>query len=363
MTAEKIFHLDLFSGIGGFSLASDSVWDNVEHIFCDNDPFCQAILKKHWPNSKIYGDIRTITNSDLNGLQEPGTQQQATRNRQPYENTRKIDLLTGGFPCQPFSSAGKRRGTEDDRHLWPEMFRVIRETKPTWTIAENVSGLLTWDNGLVFEQVCADLEGEGYEVQPLVIPAVSLNAPHRRDRVWIIGHSQHDGFDGSKDRESGNQRSNGDAPWKNQDEQFEGSDVSRGIAAYPAGIGDEGGRSEERGIQEREFQQEERQGDTLRSKAEGSPVNDPNATGEGREGGRDNAQGQHGQPDSVGGYQRIPWSEDWTTVAAEFCTLYDGLPNGLSRPKGWRNAALKGAGNAIVPQIAIEIMKSIKLSI
>ena len=135
-------HLDLFSGIGGFALAVDEIWPNSEHIFCDNDRYCQKLLKLRFPNSKIYGDIKeikSIADADWNGLQKQRKKQQASRHRQLF----KVDILTGGFPCQPFSQAGKRRGTDDDRYLWPEMLRVIRFTKPRWVIAENVRGLLT----------------------------------------------------------------------------------------------------------------------------------------------------------------------------------------------------------------------------
>jgi len=221
-------HLDLFSGIGGFALAVEEIWPKSEHIFCDNDSYCQRLLKLRFPNSKIYEDIKeikSVANTDRNGLQKPGKKQQAGGNRQLFKNTsdrifharfdsdsdgnrltiRKkkinpaeagkqafdglegcIDILTGGFPCQPFSQAGKRRGTDDDRYLWPEMLRVIRLAKPRWVIAENVRGLLTMQNGMVFEQVCLDLENSGYEVQPFIIPAVAVNAPHRRDRIWFV---------------------------------------------------------------------------------------------------------------------------------------------------------------------------------
>ena len=138
-------HVDLFSGIGGFALAVDVVWPDSEHIFCDNEPFSQAILKKHWPNSKIYGDIRSFTNTrseELGGL----SQQPWTSN--PEDRT--CDLLTGGFPCQPFSHAGRRKGTTDDRYLWPEMLRVIQEFHPRWVIGENVGGLVSWNEGIPF---------------------------------------------------------------------------------------------------------------------------------------------------------------------------------------------------------------------
>jgi len=183
-------HLDLFSGIGGFAYAADQVFENVEHIFCDNDPFCRAVLRKHWPESEIYEDIRAITDTDIKRcLDEYAQVNPAERDKAQSEPVIGVDLVTGGFPCQPFSHAGARRGTSDDRYLWPEMLRVIRLTKPAWVIAENVGGLVTWNEGMVLERVCADLEAEGYEVQPLVIPAAAVNAPHRRDRIWFVANT------------------------------------------------------------------------------------------------------------------------------------------------------------------------------
>ena len=161
-------HLDLFSGIGGFALAASRVWPNHEVIsFCDIEPFAQKVLKKHWPDVPCHDDIKTMKGSD-------------------YAN---IDLLTGGFPCQPFSTAGQRRGSEDDRHLWPEMLRVIREAKPRWIVGENVLGLVNWNEGLVFEEVFSDLEAAGYETQPFILPACAINAPHKRTRVWFIANT------------------------------------------------------------------------------------------------------------------------------------------------------------------------------
>lgn len=158
-------HLDLFSGIGGFAYAVDQVFGDVTHTFCDNEPFAQKVIKRHWPESKIYGDIREI-------------------------KAEKAEIVTGGFPCQPFSHASSgRRGREDNRYLWPEMLRVIQLSQPAWVIAENVGGILTIEDGLVFEQVCLDLEANGYEVQPFIIPAVAVNAPHRRDRVWFVAYT------------------------------------------------------------------------------------------------------------------------------------------------------------------------------
>jgi DNA (cytosine-5)-methyltransferase 1 len=163
----EMTHGSLFSGIGGFDLAAEWMgWQNVFH--CEWNPFGQRVLKYYWPDAISYNDI---TKTDF------------TIHRG------RIDILTGGFPCQPYSSAGKRLGKEDDRHLWPEMLRAIREIQPRWVVGENVLGLVNWSDGLVFHEVQADLEAEGYEVQPFVLPAVSVNAPHRRDRVWFVAYS------------------------------------------------------------------------------------------------------------------------------------------------------------------------------
>jgi len=166
-------HGSLFSGIGGFDLAAEWMgWENIFH--CEWNPFGQKVLKYHFPNSISYEDI---TKTDFN------------------IHRGRIDILTGGFPCQPYSMAGKRLGKEDERHLWPEMLRAIREIQPRWVVGENVLGLVNWSGGLVFHEVQADLEAEGYEVQPYVLPACAVNAPHRRDRVWFVAkNTKRDGF-------------------------------------------------------------------------------------------------------------------------------------------------------------------------
>ncbi len=141
-------HGSLFSGIGGFDLAAQWMgWDNVFH--CEWNPFGQKVLHYYWPEAEQFTDI---TKSDFT----------------KYAN--RIDILTGGFPCQPYSMAGKRLGKEDERHLWPEMLRAIREIQPTWIVGENVFGLINWNGGMVFDEVQADLEAQGYEVQPYVLP-------------------------------------------------------------------------------------------------------------------------------------------------------------------------------------------------
>lgn len=160
-------HGSLFSGIGGFDLAAEWMgWENVFH--CEWEDFPRKVLNYHWPKAKSYGDI---TKTDF------------TIHRG------KIDILTGGFPCQPYSQAGKRLGKEDERHLWPEMLRAIKEIKPRWIVGENVYGIVNWSDGMVFEEVQADLENEGYTVQPYVLPACGVNAPHQRYRVWFVAYS------------------------------------------------------------------------------------------------------------------------------------------------------------------------------
>lgn len=160
--------LDLFSGIGGFSYAAEKLVGGYETVaFCEQDQFCQQVLRKHWPNVPIYDDVRTIDATRLGN----------------------IDIVAGGFPCQAVSQAGLQKATEDDRWLWDEMLRIIQDCKPKWVIGENVVGLININEGVLFEQVQTDLENEGYSVQSVVIPACAKNAPHRRDRVWIIAHS------------------------------------------------------------------------------------------------------------------------------------------------------------------------------
>ena len=188
-------HLDLFSGIGGFALAAQWVWGKDHEIvaFCEIDKFCQKVLKKHWPDVPICEDIKELTNEWIdtncegNGLQRRGMAQSGQENQFTRNNESKtqIDILTGGFPCQPFSCAGKQRGKDDDRALWPEMFRVIKEVRPRWIIGENVAGFVN----MALDECITDLEMEGYEVQPYIVPACAVNAPHRRDRVWIVAHN------------------------------------------------------------------------------------------------------------------------------------------------------------------------------
>ena len=175
--------LDLFSGIGGFSYGLEKTGFQTV-AFCEMDKYCKLVLQKHWKGTKIYSDVKEITKERLeaDGVELP-------------------EIITGGFPCQPFSIAGKQKGTNDDRHLWPEMFRIIKELKPRWVIGENVRGIVNIQDGVVFETVCTDLESEGYEVQAFNIPAAGVGAPHRRERIWIVANSRRTLRQGSSIRE------------------------------------------------------------------------------------------------------------------------------------------------------------------
>jgi len=160
-------HGSLFSGIGGFDLAAEwAGWENVFH--CELNPFGQRVLQHYWPNAETFIDINL---SDFS----------------KYANN--IDILTGGFPCQPFSGNGQRRGTADERHLWPRMLEVIKAIQPRYIVGENVYGLVNWSEGLVFDEVHFDLEAEGYEVKAFVLPAAGINAIHKRDRVWFVAYA------------------------------------------------------------------------------------------------------------------------------------------------------------------------------
>jgi len=151
----------LFSGIGGIDLGLEMTGHFKTELFSELDPFCQKVLKKHWPNVPIIPDVRDIDGKEI-----------------------RSDVIVGGFPCQPFSVAGKQKGKNDERHLWPEMFRIIKDAKPSIVIGENVPGLINVQMAL--GACISDLESEGYEVQPFILPASAINAPHRRYRVFII---------------------------------------------------------------------------------------------------------------------------------------------------------------------------------
>jgi DNA (cytosine-5)-methyltransferase 1 len=282
-------HGSLFSGIGGFDLAAEWMgWENVFH--CEWNAFGQRVLKHYWPNAESFNDI---TKTDFT----------------KYAN--KIDILTGGFPCQPYSSAGKRLGKEDERHLWPEMLRAIREISPSFVVGENVRGLTNWNGGLVFEEVCAELENLGYQVAPVIIPACGVGAPHRRERIWFVAY-----VNGPEQRN--NARANNreaEKVWRQNKSNVSRELSSDGIAIY---------------AKSKRFQEssKRREMERIRSKFTGKRTN---------------------------------WNQFPTQ--SPVCSGNDGISgelDGITFPK-WRNESIKAYGNAIVPQVAYQIFKALEL--
>jgi DNA (cytosine-5)-methyltransferase 1 len=293
-----IRHGSLFSGIGGFDLAAE--WMGWENVFqCEKEEFCQRVLRFYWPKARLYGDVRKFDATVFRGI---------------------IDVLSGGFPCQPFSVAGKRMGTSDDRYLWPEMYRIINEIRPRWVVGENVLGLLNWRRGMVFEQVQTDLEAAGFEVWAYILPAAGIGAPHKRDRVWIVAHAGRNGCGG-----------------------------------YPATT-----HLDDRGNEKRMVG--EHDADTLF----GAGVS-ANADGErvgtailGSIGDFYKTAGPNAGCDIVRGAAKTNW--DGFPTQSAFCAGDDGFSTGLDGIafSGWRYQSLRGAGNAVVPGVVMEIFKTIE---
>ena len=285
-------HASLFTGIGGFDLAAK--WKGYTNLFqCEIDSFCRDFLAHHYPDTKRYEDVKTFDASSYAG---------------------RVDILSGGFPCQPYSSAGLRKGKEDERHLWPEMLRIIREVQPRWIVGENVSGLLNWSGGMVFEEVQADLEAEGYKQLPFILPAAGINAPHRRDRIFFIAYSDDSrGSTGYREvpKEDGK-----------VSERYEDAKPSNADTKFtPYSLRERLERSQDRG-------------------SAGSSWQDKNK-----------------QPTGC----ILPSWEQFPTFSP-VCGGNDGIPKELSTislPR-WRREIIKGLGNAIVPQLAYHIFTAIE---
>tara|TARA_R110000851_G_scaffold104624_7_gene222361 strand:- start:267 stop:1208 length:942 start_codon:yes stop_codon:yes gene_type:complete len=283
--------LDLFSGIGGFSLGLERAGPFRTVAFCERDKFCQAVLRKHWPDVPIYDDVRTI---DFEG---------------------DIDIITGGYPCQPFSVAGKQKGAADDRHLWPSMFEIIKQKRPRWLVAENVAGHIT----MGLDEVLFDLEGQGYTARPVVIPACAVDAPHRRDRVWIIA-AQNDAD------------SDGERPHRaqfNEQREVEPADGQKRFAGQVCEVLAGRGNAGER---------------------QATDVADTDGTS--AQGGRlpSGIHAQHTDADSgsnaVGGETSFQWLPE-----PDVGRVANGIPRRVDR--------LKALGNAVVPQVVTQIGKAI----
>jgi len=336
-------HGSLFSGIGGFDLAADWCgWENKFH--CEWNSFGQKVLKHYWPNSTTYEDITKTDFTIWKG---------------------RITVLSGGFPCQPYSSAGKRLGKEDERHLWPEMLRAIREISPSYVVGENVLGLTNWNGGLVFEEVCADLEAEGYEVQPFILPAASVNAPHRRDRVWFIAHSNRSN-DGRTPQPNASEKGEKRLQERNAIRKpIESGKVFRSITHStskrdtPPGARREvkidwsknNGKQKLRGKQTKRFN--------------GFPTMGGDVTdtcGKRLQWRYKQNQRQIPQAYGIKEFSKPTRWEEFPTKPA-IRRGNDGVPRGLDistiSENKWRNESIKAYGNAIVPQVAYEIFKVI----
>jgi DNA (cytosine-5)-methyltransferase 1 len=334
--------LDLFSGIGGFSYAGEKLVGGYETVaFCEYDKHAQKVLRKHWPDTEIIDDVRELANDAdrFRGL---------------------VDIVVGGYPCQPFSAAGKRRGDKDDRHLWPEMLRIIQAVRPTWVIGENVAGHIS----MGLDEVLSDLEAEGYQVRCFVIPAVAADAHHRRDRCWIIAHADSEGQpDGSINEQRleraivGNAKHDGSSAVRDigrvqrePDRKTQEIEQSEGSSSGAEAMGNA------KDIRRDIWQDTEREGskdqqDKSQSSVWGEPIGSdkdvPNASGEGLQG--DVGQGQAGTQGQPQGYPaQCRWWEPEPAVGR----VVNGIPGRVHR--------LKQLGNSIVPQVAARILWAIK---
>lgn len=298
-------HGSLFSGIGGFDLAAE--WAGWQNLFnCEIDPFCQTVLKHHFPDAEQFTDIRT---ADFARYKD------------------RLDVLTGGFPCQPFSTAGKRKGTEDDRYLWPEMLGVIRTVRPRWIVGENVYGIVSWSDGLVFKQVCVDLEAEGYEVQPYVLPACGVGAPHQRYRTWFVAHRTDARVEDVRER---------------KDEI-----LSDGFTAYT-----DNQRREKHNISTKSNPSTQCSRSLFKrndSHSEGQRFSKWDAEPGGNE--THAATKRHG---STPNWQNFP-------TQSPVCSRDDGVSYGLDGItfSKWRMESIKAYGNAVVPQVVYQIFETI----
>lgn len=336
----KLYHASLFSGIGGAELAASWIgWTNVFH--CEIQEFQQKVLEYWFPNSVSYEDITKTDFKEWRG---------------------QIDVLTGGFPCQPFSVAGKRKGAEDNRYLWGEMLRAIRQIQPTWVVGENVNGILSmaqpsketkmgrtdnlFDENFIYrkeqkftiEVICEDLERAGYSVQPFVIPACAVGAPHRRDRVWIVAHRTDTG---AKDLQQRGQDGVSQTFFAANTQCFGGNKVDYNIQCEQSN----GERTDGNGVFGTSF----------------------NTNGKGwnalwHDNGYPEETWQAGSQFSRADCPQS-WWRDFPTQSP-VCNGNDGLPFGvadltISFAK-WRSKSIEALGNAWVPQVAFEIFKAIE---
>lgn len=380
-------HASLFSGIGGFDLAAQ--WAGFTNVFhCEIDPFCRKVLNHHFPNCISYDNIKT---TDF------------TRHRG------EITVLSGGFPCQPFSVSGKRKGANDDRYLWPEMLRTIREIRPTWIVGENVNGITSMVlpsqeigveseatdgetdrvSEFVIERICKELEDEGYTVQPLIIPACGIGAPHKRDRVWFLAHRtdsraeevQQSGTNGVLSTEStANSDSNGRNKRRTDSgEQKENTQVGTDILSQFERLIKEWTASYSVGHR-CNIRENNMQGGQISDDSIGIATQDQSQWCRGQcgsceigcdDGSTPDTEDHRLSPCTQGQEQKQPWGADERTELSDYwrdfptqspvCSGDDGISSELDAitfPR-WRRESIKAYGNAIVPLIAYQILRLI----
>jgi len=316
-------HLDLFSGIGGFSLGLESAGLVQTVAFCDFDKYCQQILKKNFPDVHIYGDVKELNYDKLK-----------------TDGIDTIDIITGGYPCQPFSVAGSQKGEQDPRHVWPEMFRLVQELRPTWVIGENVGGHIK----LGLDTVLENLESEGYSTRTFSISASSIGANHKRERVWVVANSR---------RSSGREQSSGDKEsfglWSFEtSERSTNTSETAGSSERAETMADtesQGGR--EPGHVDKE--KRNKQSSATQSQSCSSDVADTNSKrGCLRKTGCKNAK-------DVGQSSRGEETLGWWDVEPDVGRVAHGVPQRVDR--------LKCLGNSVVPQIPFLIGLAIKETI
>jgi DNA (cytosine-5)-methyltransferase 1 len=308
-------HVDLCSGIGGFALGFEWAELSSPVLFCDIEPWSRKILAKHWPDVPIAEDVKELADD-------------------PDRNVPDCDILTAGYPCQPFSLAGKRGGSEDDRHIWPHILQIVASKRPAWCVFENVYGHLT----LGLDQVLLDLEAEGYATRPFIVPACSVDAPHRRDRVWIIAKKVRPDTDSKRPHRAQEYKHGEAEPTDGQERDFgsvcEVLADSGSAAKRSAGDVADTSRSRQQGDNGRRSGKEPENGC--------QDVADTNNSGREEQRWPKPAQAKHQAP------QCGSW---WLPEPAVGRVAY-GIPRRVDR--------LKGLGNAIVPQIAMRIGQTIK---
>jgi DNA (cytosine-5)-methyltransferase 1 len=319
MPQTKLKLLDLFSGLGGFSLGLESTGFFETIAFVEKDEFCQKVLKKNFKNIPIEGDIRNVKGDRY-----------------------KADVITGGFPCQPFSVAGKRKGKDDDRYLWDETIRVVRECKPKWFIGENVEGLINIQDGMVLRQVQTDLEKEGFEVQCLIIPASGIGAWHQRKRIWIMGYSEHNGHTSTKIRKSSNQTNDNCKEGKYQTIKSEGTSTPRNNENVRMDVSNSNTRF---GIGENQEIQTRRNTSANGSKdvqhTNNKRFEEYNFSTESKKSDFSNRE-----------HDSTRENKTWWQTQSDLCGVPNGVSYGLDKNRANR---IKALGNSIVPQIAREL--------